>query len=154
MNDRINFEISSVSDMNQQPTLLSSWVEVIPPTDTIFLHNIIADRWSKYSVTCLFLSQDQKPKDLYREVIKHKYYKKATHNTYARRHKRDDGSIIEGKNDDGETWAGMCILRELKRVNFVNGIVIVTRYYWGTKLQNDRFKHVIDATKKVLKELT
>lgn len=93
-------------------------------------------------------------KKLIKQYTNHKFYRKATHNTYAWRITLNDGSIIDGKNDDGETGAGQCILRELRRVNVVDGIVIVTRYYGGVKLQNDRFKHVIDATKHLIQHIT
>jgi putative IMPACT (imprinted ancient) family translation regulator len=35
----------------------------------------------------------------------------------------------------------------LQRSDAVNIIVVVTRYFWWVKLQSDRFKNVIDATK-------
>ena len=59
---------------------------------------------------------------------------------------------MEWKNDDGETWAWLCILREIQRVDFVNVVVIVTRFFGGILLQADRFKNVINATKEILKE--
>jgi putative IMPACT (imprinted ancient) family translation regulator len=75
------------------------------------------------------------------------YYRKATHNSYAYRLKLDNWSVLEWKNDDGETWAGMCILRELQRENAIDLLLIVTRYFWWIKLQSDRFKNVINACK-------
>jgi putative IMPACT (imprinted ancient) family translation regulator len=47
----------------------------------------------------------------------------------------------------------MCILRELQREDIVDVIVVVTRYFWGIKLQADRFKNVIDSTKIILNEI-
>jgi putative IMPACT (imprinted ancient) family translation regulator len=41
----------------------------------------------------------------------------------------------------------MCILREIQRVNGVNLVLVVTRYFWGIKLETDRYKNVIDACK-------
>lgn len=62
-------------------------------------------------------------------------------------------ALVEWKNDDWETGAWMCILRELKRENAVNLIVVVTRFWWWIYLQADRFKNVIDATKLFLNKL-
>jgi putative IMPACT (imprinted ancient) family translation regulator len=62
--------------------------------------------------------------------------------------------VLEWKNDDGETWAGNCVLRELQREEFINTIVVVTRYFWGIHLQADRFKNVIEGTKIILKEIS
>ena len=63
------------------------------------------------------------------QYLSDKYFTKATHNTYAYRIRDSDGLLIEGKNDDGETGAGQCILNVLQRENIVDGIVVVTRYF-------------------------
>lgn len=136
-----------------QPTLFTNWSVLYAPDEVLFLHRIITDRWSKYSVTCAPLQWQQKPKELRKNITSHKFYKKATHNTYARRLQQEDWSVLEWKNDDGETGAWNCILRELKRANFMNWLVIVTRYYWWVHLNNDRFKHVIDATKMLIENI-
>jgi putative IMPACT (imprinted ancient) family translation regulator len=47
----------------------------------------------------------------------------------------------------------MCILRELQRADFVNGIMVVTRYFWGIHLGTDRFKNVILASQKGISEI-
>lgn len=85
--------------------------------------------------------------------MREKYFAKATHNSYAYRFRDTSGIIIEGKNDDSETGAGMCILRELQRMDFLNGIMVVTRYFGGIHLGADRFKNVINACKIVLKQI-
>jgi putative IMPACT (imprinted ancient) family translation regulator len=88
-----------------------------------------------------------------KDLLSDKYFRKSTHNSYAYRIKLDNWSILEWKNDDWETWAGMCILRELQRENMINTIVVVTRYFWWIHLQSDRFKNVIEWTKLILKEI-
>lgn len=87
------------------------------------------------------------------EILKDKYFQKADHNSYAYRIKNDNWSIEEWKNDDGEDWAGLCILRELQREDMQNTIIIVTRIFWGTLLYADRFKNVINASKRILEEI-
>jgi putative IMPACT (imprinted ancient) family translation regulator len=62
-------------------------------------------------------------------ILKDAYFRKSTHNTYAYRVLQQNGTILESKNDDGETAAGNCILRELQRSDAVNIIVVVTRYF-------------------------
>lgn len=116
------------------------------------LKNIIIDRKSKYTVVLWFVTSKEEVNTFMKEILGDKYFNKATHNSFAYRVKQKNGSILEGKNDDGEIWAGMCILREIQRANFVNTIVVVTRYFWWIHLQADRFKHVINATKEVLGE--
>jgi len=86
-----------------------------------------------------------------KELVKDKPFKKASHNSYAYRIKLDNGSILECKWDDWETWAWMCILRELQRENYVDSVVVVSRHFGWVHLHADRFKHIINASKMILK---
>ncbi|MGB0799100.1 MAG: YigZ family protein [Planktomarina sp.] len=106
---------------------------------------VITDRGSKYAVSgCLVDSRaavDAALKNLKRD----KKYAKATHNTW--------GVILDGvplKADDGESGAGMVILRMLERELRFNELIIVTRWYGGKHLGGDRFRHVQDATRLYL----
>ncbi|MFA5916762.1 MAG: YigZ family protein [Candidatus Gracilibacteria bacterium] len=113
----------------------------------IIYKDIIIDRKSKYTVVGASVKSKQEVDKFMKNLVTDDYYRKATHNTYAYRVKLENGSVLEGKNDDGETGAGMCILRELQRENAIDLLLIVTRYFGGIKLQSDRFKHVINACK-------
>jgi len=115
------------------------------------LKNIIIDRKSKYTTIWFYVENKDEIKQNLNEILKEKYFAKATHNTYAYRIKQENWVILEWKNDDGEVWAGNCILRELQRENMVNILVVVTRYFWWIHLNADRFKNVINATKEILK---
>lgn len=110
--------------------------------------DVIVDRKSKYTVVAYEIHDITEIKQKFSELKKESYFRKATHNTYAYRIKQENGSVIEGKNDDGESWAGMCILRELQRENVTGVMLIVTRYFWGIQLHGDRFRNVVDACKK------
>ena len=81
-----------------------------------------------------------------------KKYAKATHNSWAARITYN-GAIYETKNDDGETGAGMVILRIMQKENITDGIICVTRWFGGTKLMNDRFKHLQTATQHAINHL-
>lgn len=126
------------------------WDYIFPNKEIQIYKDIIIDRGSKYTVVVGAIEKLEDIKIFIKELNKDNYFRKSTHNTYAYRLKDENNLIIEGKNDDGETWAGMCILRELQRANFLNGIVVVTRYFGWVQLHTDRFKNVIEATKKVL----
>jgi len=115
------------------------------------LQNNIIDRKSKYTTVWWYISKKDEIKPFLKELLDDKYFAKATHNTYSYRILLENWSILEGKNDDSETWAWNCILRELQRENMVNIIVVVTRYFWWIHLHTDRFKNVINATKEILK---
>ncbi|MDD3145419.1 MAG: YigZ family protein [Candidatus Gracilibacteria bacterium] len=117
------------------------------------LQNVIIDRKSKYSVVSGFVKSKEEVDIFMKDILRDKYFANATHNTFAYRIKLENGSVLEGKNDDGETGAGMCILREIQRADYINVIIIVTRYFGGIHLQTDRFKNVIEASKIILKEI-
>lgn len=114
------------------------------------LKDIIIDRKSKYTAILGFVDSKEEVDKFLKDILKEKYFQKATHNSFAFRIKSENGSILEWKNDDWETGAWMCILRELQREDYVNSIIIVTRFFGWIYLQNDRFKNVINASKEIL----
>ncbi|MFT7183863.1 MAG: putative IMPACT (imprinted ancient) family translation regulator [Oceanicoccus sp.] len=123
-----------------------------PKEEWTQLHKLITDRGSRYSVTAIKVHNQKELKAALAKLKSNKKFAKATHNSYALRVQKDT-QIFEAKNDDGETGAGMVILRQLRKGNWVNCLVIVTRWYGGTKLHADRFKHVQDASRAILQAL-
>ena len=115
------------------------------------LENNIIDRKSKYTTVWWYVAKKEEIKPFIKELLKDSYFRKATHNTYSYRILLESWSVLEWKNDDWETGAWNCVLRELQRENMVNTIVVVTRYFWWIHLNSDRFKNVINATKEILK---
>ena len=83
-----------------------------------------------------------------KQLKRKKKYAKATHNTWAAL--LPDGPL---KADDGEAGAGIVILRMLERENLRNHIIVVTRWYGGTKLGGDRFRHVQTCVRAYLDAL-
>lgn len=114
---------------------------------------ILVDRKSKYTVSWWKVTSKDQVKTFMKELVKEKEFKKATHNTYAWRVQLEDWWIIEWKNDDGETWAWNCVLKELQRKNAVNIIVVATRYYGWVHLHADRFKNVMQVSKIFLEKV-
>ncbi len=120
--------------------------------ETVIYKDVIVDRKSHYSVVAYAVGSYEDVKKCFSQLKKDSYFRKATHNSYAYRIQQENGSILEGKNDDGEQGAGMCILRELQRENTHGIMLIVTRYFWGIQLHADRFKNVIEACKIFFKK--
>lgn len=81
-------------------------------------------------------------------LCRSKKFAKATHNTWAVL--LPDGPL---KNDDGESGAGMVIVRMLEREGLQGHIIVVTRWFGGTKLGGDRFRRVQDAVRIYLDDL-
>lgn len=112
--------------------------------------SILSDRGSKYAVSGGPAHTREAAHDLVKTLCKDRKFAKATHNTW--------GVILDGdgplKNDDGESGAGMVILRMLERAELHNHVVVVTRWYGGKKLGGDRFRRVQDAVRYYLENRT
>ena len=64
--------------------------------------------------------------------------------------KRDDGIQFQDCDDDGETAAGGRLLHLLTMMDAWNMIVVVSRWFGGTHLGPDRFKHINSAARDVV----
>lgn len=136
--------------MKQLSIALSDEIEA--KQDWLQLEQIIEDKGSRYSVTTARVTNKKEVKNFLKKLKANKKYAKATHNSYAVRMRKAE-QLVEVKNDDGETGAGMVILRVLRKANLINCIVVVTRWYGGVKLHGERFRHVQDASKLAVEKM-
>ncbi|NVK16026.1 MAG: YigZ family protein [Rhodobacteraceae bacterium] len=106
---------------------------------------VLTDRGSKYAVTGARVTSRGEVDAVLAELKSERSYAKATHNTWA-------AMLPAGglKADDGESGAGMVILRMLEREGITDHVIIVTRWYGGKKLGGDRFRRVQDAVRAYL----
>ena len=56
----------------------------------------------------------------------------------------------QDNDDDGEDGAGAKMAYVLSVLNADNCLVVVVRWYGGTKLGPDRFKHIAKCTQRIL----
>ena len=112
------------------------------------IENALSDRGSKYAVSGGPVASADEAKAFVKQLLRRKKFAKATHNTWAV--VLPDGPL---KNDDGESGAGMVILRMLEREELSGHIIVVTRWFGGVKLGGDRFRRVQDAVRVYLDEL-
>lgn len=107
---------------------------------------ILTDRGSKYAVSGGPAHSREAAQELVRTLCRDRKFARATHNSW--------GVILDSdgplKNDDGESGAGMVILRMLERAELHDHVVVVTRWYGGKKLGGDRFRRVQDAVRYYL----
>lgn len=106
---------------------------------------VLTDRGSKYAVTGAPALSREDVDAVLAELKTERSYAKATHNTWAAM--LPSGAL---KADDGETGAGMVILRMMERAGLQDHVIIVTRWYGGKKLGGDRFRRVQDAVRHYL----
>lgn len=111
----------------------------------VVFENIISDRGSRYAVSGGSCTSASQAKAFIKQLKRAKKFAKATHNTWGVI--CSDGQL---KNDDGESGAGMIILRMLEREGVRDHIIVVTRWYGGKHLGGDRFRHVQTAVNHYL----
>lgn len=138
--------------MAQQSTRFDFEDKKIPQSVFELHEQIIEDRGSRYSVSFGRVQGREDIKVFLKTLKKNKKYAKATHNTWAARISHA-GAIYETKSDDGETGAGMVILRVMQKEEVSDCVICVTRWFGGVKLMGDRFKHVQDATKYAIDKM-
>jgi len=124
-----------------------------PAASFVLFEDIIEDRGSRYSVSMGAVHNREDIKQFLQQLKNPKRYQKADHHSFAVRISHE-GVLYETKRDDGETGAGMVILRLMQKHGVVNGIICVTRWFGGIKLEGDRFKHIQDATTYAISTLT
>jgi putative IMPACT (imprinted ancient) family translation regulator len=114
------------------------------------LGQILNDRGSKYAVSGCAVENRADIDAAIKVLKREKSYAKATHNTW--------GALLpEGvpiKADDGESGAGMVILRMLEREELTGHLIVVTRWYGGKHLGGDRFRHVQTCVRAYLDALS
>lgn len=113
------------------------------------LGQILSDRGSKYAASGCLVSNRADVDAAIKLLKRDKAYAKATHNTWAVI--LSDGGAI--KADDGESGAGMVIIRMLEREGLLDHLVVVTRWYGGKHLGGDRFRHVQTCVRSYLDAL-
>lgn len=117
-------------------------------TDLMVLDNVVRDRGSRYAVSGAGASDRAEAEDIVKRLKRRKKFAKATHNTWALW--LPDTPV---KTDDGEPGAGLVILRMLERAGLEGHVVIVTRWFGGTHLGGDRFRHVQTAVRTYFAEI-
>ena len=116
--------------------------------DLKVIEGVLSDRGSKYAVAGGPAASKAEAEALVKALKRKKKFAKATHNTWAVL--LEDGPL---KADDGESGAGMVIVRMLEREGLSNHVIVVTRWFGGTHLGGDRFRHVQSCVRAYLDTL-
>ncbi len=118
-------------------------------TDLLVLRDVARDRGSRYAVAGAPAATRAEAEAAVADLRRDRKFARATHNTWAVLLEAD-GRREPVKQDDGESGAGMVILRVLDGAGVTNHVVIVTRWYGGVHLGGDRFRHVATAAQAYL----
>ena len=87
-------------------------------------------------------------------AIKHTHHSiaGATHNMFGARITAGQ-HIEEYSDDDGEFTGARHIMRELRRHNITNHVIVITRWYGGVHLGQKRFSIISECTNTAIKEI-
>ena len=111
--------------------------------ELVIFENVLVDKGSRYAVSGAMVTDRAQIDAHLKHLRKQKKFAKATHHSW--------GVILSDtgpvKHDDGEAGAGMVIIRMLERAALENHLIIVTRWFGGTKLGGDRFRHIQGAVR-------
>jgi hypothetical protein len=116
----------------------------------------INDRGSTFQAHIIKVTKPDQVKIYLKYLKTHNKIQKATHNILAYRiieqsnNKKSKSTCLEGSDDDGEEGAGARLLGFLQKMGVANIMVVVSRWFGGTMLGNDRFKHINDSCKNVI----
>lgn len=108
--------------------------------------HVLTDRGSKYAVSGGAVRTRGDIDAFLKQLKRNRKFARASHNTWAAI-LSTSGPI---KGDDGEGGAGAVILRMLEREGLSDHIVVVTRWFGGTRLGGDRFRRVQDCVRAYL----
>ena len=118
-----------------------------------FVGDTIIDRASTFQAHAIKIT-NKDDYDFYKNcLLSQKKIKKATHNITVYRYViKDTNEIVEDYDDDGEDGAGFRVLGVIKKMKLNNLFVMVTRWFGGTLLHQDRFKRINDAAQILLNQ--
>ncbi|EKE27428.1 MAG: hypothetical protein ACD_3C00208G0005 [uncultured bacterium (gcode 4)] len=134
---------------------ISLWFDdrKIPEKNKITANDVLIDRGSRYGYAFTQVTWKEGLKNFLNEIRSIKPFDSADHCSYAFRIRSSEGLLIEWKWDDWETWAWLCILRELKRGNAEQVILIISRHFGGIYLQNDRYMNIVQVSRMAISNM-
>ena len=103
----------------------------------------IVDRKSIFQAHCAAVRGMDDITTVMDEVLSDRKVARASHNIMAYRvWDEERGLFLQDNDDDGESAAGSKLAHLMEIMGVRGGIVVVSRWYGGTHLGPDRFKHI------------
>ncbi|KAL6057396.1 RWD domain-containing protein [Balamuthia mandrillaris] len=112
----------------------------------------VTDRKSKFQAHLARVQTTEEVQQVMSQLLSDKKIAIATHNISAYRIRTSSGTIHANRDDDGEKGAGDKLLYLLEMMDACNIVVVVSRWFGGTMLGPDRFKHITNVAKEIIEE--
>ena len=128
-----------------------------PPLMTLFHSNTpLIDRKSIFEAHVAPVTSVQQVELVMQQLLQNNRIRRATHNIMAYRIEAEAAGrlsfMIQDYDDDGESAAGARLLKLLELSQCKNVVVVVSRWFGGTLLGPDRFKHICHVARDLLSE--
>lgn len=120
------------------------------PVPAIVRGEALCDRKSKFVAFAAVVHSEADVAAVLESLLADRKVAAATHNMVAYRYRAADGTVVAQRDDDGESGAGDKMLYVLTACREVETLVVVTRWYGGIHLGNDRFKHIVSLTRDII----
>lgn len=117
------------------------------PREGWIISESILDRGSTFIAFARAVTSVEQAKKYVDVLLSDKKLARATHSITSWRIRREDGIQFQDCDDDGETAAGSRLLHLLTMMDAWNVVVVVSRWFGGTHLGPDRFKHINSAAR-------
>lgn len=113
----------------------------------------IRDKTSVFVGHAIQVSTELEMEELVDDLLSDKKLSNANINMVAWRIKLDEEGtqFSQDYDNDGEAGAGTCMLHVLEMADVQNVVVVVSRFFDGTHIGSDRFKHIKNCTRDALK---
>ncbi|KAM9904286.1 hypothetical protein OXX79_002849 [Metschnikowia pulcherrima] len=110
----------------------------------------ITDRSSTFVAFAREVHSVEEANESIDDLIRDRKVARSSHNMNAMRIEGPNGVSFQDCDDDGETAAGSRMLHLMTIMDVWNVVVVVSRWFGGTHIGPDRFKHINAATREVL----
>ncbi|CAG9770739.1 unnamed protein product [Ceutorhynchus assimilis] len=112
----------------------------------------ISDRKSTFQAHVCRVTDISQINEFKEKLLENRKIAQAKHNIVAYRIATDKNNLLQNSEDDGEAHAGGKLLYSLDVLGVRNVVVVVSRWYGGIQLGQDRFRHYNNAARQALAE--
>ena len=141
--------LDSISQTKKHESMASKKIGHQPKSVTVYHSEPLTDRKSIFQAHLAQVSSEEDVRIVFDQLKQNKKFALATHNISAYR-LTIGGKLISFRDDDGEDKAGDKLLDLLELMKLEGFLIIVSRWYGGIKLGNDRFKNIVTVAKQLI----
>lgn len=152
LREELNIYEETSEEVNGESPLEEK-IELPPklPDIEVFTSDIIIDRKSIFQAFYANIDSAPEAEQFRQQLLQNNKIKNATHNMFVWK-VNENGIIKSDSDEDGESGAASRMMHLVNLTGACNFAVIVSRWYGGTHLGPDRWKHINNSLRTILDE--